>query len=240
MRTSGLILFIALFAISGLSWEYAGAADQTSKTLAILPFENNSITDPGRFEPLTKGLSAMLITDLNNSQNILRVIERNKIQALLKEIALSQSGSVDQSTAIQAGKILGAQSIAFGSFMVMGEMVRIDTRIIKVETGELIMAESITGDTQGFLNLEKKLAKKIAVSLGALRKESVSSDSDNGVSGSKSESKQKGLNPALLYSMGLDAMDRGDKEEARRLFKECISLDPTFKNWVDDVKGLEL
>ena len=38
--------------------------DQVPRTLAILPFENNSVTQPEHFEPLSRGLSAMLITDL--------------------------------------------------------------------------------------------------------------------------------------------------------------------------------
>ena len=37
------------------------------QTLAILPFDNNSVTDPEHFEPLTKGIAAMLITDLNQN-----------------------------------------------------------------------------------------------------------------------------------------------------------------------------
>ncbi|RPJ13715.1 MAG: hypothetical protein EHM30_11240, partial [Desulfobacteraceae bacterium] len=63
--------------------------DQAPKTMAVLPFENNSVTDPDRYAPLSKGLSAMLITDLKNSSTSLQLIEREKIQALLKEIAMS-------------------------------------------------------------------------------------------------------------------------------------------------------
>jgi TolB-like protein len=233
MKRPIFFVFLVIFLLVILPSGYVCAADMNPKTLAILPFENNSVTDPERFEPLTKGLSAMLITDLNNGQNILKVIEREKIQSLLKEIALSQSGSVDQTTAIRAGKILGAQSIAFGSFMVMGKMVRIDTRIIKVETGELIMAESTTGDTQGFLNLEKELAEKIAGSLGvALQSKDIGSRSGKGAS-------EKEMNAALLYSRGLDALDRGNKEEARELFKKCIAMDASYKERVDNIKGLE-
>ncbi len=51
------------------------------KTLAILPFENNSVTDTAMYAPLAKGLSAMLITDLNTGGSTLKIIERGKIQA---------------------------------------------------------------------------------------------------------------------------------------------------------------
>jgi TolB-like protein len=203
----------------------AVVVDQAPKTIAVLPFENNSVTDPDRYAPLSKGLSAMLITDLKNSSASLQLIEREKIQALLKEIALGQSGSVDQSTAVKAGKILGAQSIVFGSFMVLGNQVRMDARIIKVETSEVIMAESIAGESGGLMNLAMELAGKIARSMKvAFKPPQVKSEGD--------------INAALFFSKGLEALDKGDKKEARRLFSKSIELDPAYKTQVDNVKGL--
>ena len=194
-------------------------------TLVILPFENNSVTDPERFAPLSKGLAAMLITDLSNSETRLKLVEREKIQALLKEIALSQSGSVDESTGIEAGKVLGAQTIAIGSFMVLAKKVRIDARIIKVETGEVIMAESIMGDSDDFMDLERELAQRIADSFKVgLRSKGGKSKGD--------------ISAALCFARGLEAMDRGEKAEARRLFRKSIKLDPAYRAQVDEVKGL--
>ena len=204
----------------------ATVIDVAPKTLAILPFENNSVTEPEKYAPLGKGLSAMLITDLKKSGTSLKLIERSKIQALLKEIALSQSGSVDQSTAIKAGKILGAQSIAFGSFMVLGKEVRIDTRIVNVETSELLMAESTAGGSNNFIGLERDLAQKIASSLKiALQPPTAKTKSD--------------INAALYFSQGLEALDSGDKTEAKRLFDKCIQLDPAYKDQVANLPGLD-
>lgn len=202
----------------------AGMKIQAPKTLAVLTFENNSVTDPERFAPLEKGLPAMLITDLTNNVNTLKVIERDKIQSLLKEIALSQSGHVDKSTAIRAGKILGAQATTFGSFMVLGQQVRIDARIIKVETSEVLMAESILGRSDDFINLERGLARKIAESLNAAFKPQATA--------SKSD-----INAALYFSKGIDAFDRGDKMEAERLFKKCIEMNSSYQEQVDSVIG---
>jgi TolB-like protein len=206
--------------------EPGAVVDQAPKTMAVLPFENNSVTDPDRFAPLSKGLSAMLITDLKNSSTSLQLIERDKIQALLKEIALSQSGIVDESTAVKAGKILGAQSIVFGSYMVLGNQVRMDARIIKVETSEVVMAESIVGDSGGLMNLAMELAGKIARSMKvAFKPPRVKSEGD--------------INAAIYFSKGLDALDRGDKKEAKKMFSKSIELDPAYKAQVDNVKGLD-
>ena len=64
--------------------------EQGSSTMAILPFENNSVTDAEKYEPLSQGLAAMLITDLKKYGSSLKLIERLQIQALLKEIALAR------------------------------------------------------------------------------------------------------------------------------------------------------
>jgi len=193
------------------------------QTLAILPFDNNSITEPEKYAPLSDGLAAMLITDLNKNDSVLTVIERNKIKSILKEIALGQMGGVDQSTAIEAGKILGAQSIAFGSFTIMGDMIRIDVRIIKVESSELIMAESVSGEMKNFMALETDLATKIADALKTSLK------------GSSGKSKSS-IDAALYFSKGIDAMDKGNKKEAQTLFNKAIEIDPTYKIQVQAIK----
>nr|CBX27328.1 hypothetical protein N47_H21500 [uncultured Desulfobacterium sp.] len=203
----------------------AAVSGRVSKTIAILPFENNSVTDPEKYAPLSKGLCAILIADLKNSNTTLQIVEREKIQAILKEIALGQSGSIDQATAVKAGKLLGAQSIVFGSFMVLGNNVRLDARIIKVETGEVLTAESVAGDSSGLMNIAVDLAGKIAKSMKVAFNPVPLKSSGN-------------LDAAVYFSQGLDALDKGDKEEAKRLFSKCVKLDPAYKEQVDNVKGL--
>jgi TolB-like protein len=222
--------WMVLTTIALLLWSPAcGGAVESAKgsgdiTLVILPFENNSVTDTQRFEPLSKGLSAMLITDLSNSKTRLKVVEREKIQAILKEIALGQSGAVDESTAIEAGRILGARAIAIGSFMVIEKKVRIDTRIIDIETSKVMMADSIMGGSDDFINLEQELAQKIA--------ESFEVDLDT-----KNITSKGSISAALYFSKGLEALDRGDHAEADRQFRKSIKMDPAYKEQVEKARG---
>jgi TolB-like protein len=113
----GLISVTSFLLLSGAT---PTAADETPEaasvnaapnTLAILPFENNSITDREQYAPLSKGLSAMLTTDLSQSDTSLKLIERGKILSLLKEIALSQAGGVDESTVVMSGATKPLKSI---------------------------------------------------------------------------------------------------------------------------------
>jgi TolB-like protein len=223
-----LLFFACAAPERGKPSRMARPISEPPKTLAIFPFENNSVTDPEKYAPLSNGLSAMLITDLKQIGTSLKLIERSKITALVKEIAMGQSGMIDQSTAVQAGRILGAQSIAFGSFMVLGSKVRIDARIIKVETSEVLMAESITGASHGFLELERELARKIASSLKVTIASRISSIAHS----------EKGrLEAAVSFARGVEALDDGRREEARKLFDRCIQLDPAYRTQVEGIAG---
>lgn len=228
------ILFVAAFFLTtGCNTSHTGVSTKSvpvlvledpPETLAILPFENNSVTEPEKYAPLSKGMSAMLITDLNRAGTSVKLIEREKIQTLLKEIALGQSGTVDQTTAVQVGKLLGAQSIAFGAFMVLDTTVRIDLRIINVETSELILADNVTGGSSNFIRLEQDLAQRIANSLKIALKPQKTPD-------------QSDILAALYFSQGIEAHDAGDQEKAKKMFGQAVSIDPSYRDKIQDIDG---
>ena len=77
------------------------------KTVAISYFDNTSGLE--EYNPLSKGLADMLITDLSNVKSI-QIVEREKLESLLQEIDLGESKFMDPSTAQKLGKGLGAGS----------------------------------------------------------------------------------------------------------------------------------
>lgn len=83
-------------------------------TVAILPFVNRG--DEAQ-SVLSKGLTAMIVSDLSKIPG-LRILERAKLQRLSDEIALSQSGVVDEKSALRAGRILRAEKLMIGDYTV--------------------------------------------------------------------------------------------------------------------------
>jgi TolB-like protein len=57
--------------------------------------------------------------------------------------------------------MLGVQALVLGSFSAVGQMVRIDARFAEVETGRILGAEEVSGETVKFFELEQALAVKI-------------------------------------------------------------------------------
>lgn len=95
-----------------LAEEKLGSQAPEPNSVAVSPFTNKS---DARYKMLSKGIAALLIADLAKVPGV-KVLERQKIQKILDEIALSESGLVDDSSAVRAGKIMKAEKIVIGDF----------------------------------------------------------------------------------------------------------------------------
>jgi len=187
------------------------------KTIAVLYFDNSS--NNSDLDPLRKGLADMLISDLSNL-NMLRVVEREKLEELLNEINLSNSKEFDAATQQRMGKLLGAETILFGSYFELMGQFRVDAKIVKTETGEILKSEGVNGATADFMKLEKQLIWKIARGLDVRFNEKEKAV----IMASESVS----YDATLVYAEGLELYDNGDKPGALEKFKEAVVLAPDF------------
>lgn len=214
---SFLLLFFSLSAFAG------------KRIIAISYFDNT--TDNSKYNALSKGIADMLITDLSKISD-LEIVEREKLEQLLKEIKLGNSKYFDQSTAQKLGKGLGAASILTGAFYIMDETLRIDARLINVETGKIIAAEEVTGSKRDFFNLHKQLVSLLTNAFKIKYKAQNSSliNYDNKVE----------LNAVVNYSNALSYSDNGLEENAKEVLENTLKENPDFlfaKTKLDKLKA---
>ncbi len=125
-------------------------------SIAVLPFEKK-----GEAEDLDFSLTEKLITQLVNLRRF-RVIERGAMDKVMDEQALGMSGMVDEQTAVQVGKLAGADVIVIGTINIAQGFGKVSARCIDTETAETIVAkESQTGDPS-MANLES-LVSNVAI-----------------------------------------------------------------------------
>ena len=186
-------------------------------TVAISYFDNTSGLE--EYNPLSKGLADMLITDLSNVKSI-QIVEREKLENLLKEIELGESKFMDESTAQKLGAGLGAGYMLTGSYFIMGEAMRIDARLVNVGTGEVFMGEEITGEKSDFFELEKDLVKKLISALNL----SLSKSEERKVKKIQTES----FDSFTAYSAALDAYDEGNYEQSVNFLENATKFDEGF------------
>jgi TolB-like protein len=109
-------------------------------TVGVLEFQ--SLNEEARKDQLGKMISEIFTTSLVNSRAF-KIIEREQLNKVVKELELKQSGMVE--TAAEAGKLLGANAVITGSVMKIGNILRIDARIIDAKTALVTSAETNTG-----------------------------------------------------------------------------------------------
>lgn len=188
------------------------------QTLAIMDFRNSSVDQRERFASLSAGFPSMMVNYLNGATD-LKVIERQRVQWLLDELELQRKADkVDQSTAVRTGKLLGATAVLFGNYIVFEDQMRVSARLVKVETGEILIARKVTGEPDEFFGLVKELSRDVTQAVNVKMEEDT-----------KTGSTTELLDAQLAYSEGLTAMENENWQAAREKFEEALKHDPNYE-----------
>ena len=196
-----------------------------STTLAVLYFDYGG--NDASLAALRKGLAQMLISDLSAVDD-LRVVERDRLQAILEEQKLAQTGRTDPATAARIGKLLGARYLVLGSYFDVLKAFRVDARLVDVETGQIVKSVGAAGKPDDFLDLEQQLAEGLKQALHGVATGPARSDAPTRRS-SPTPPKQLKTETAVMYGRALVAMDDGDRKGAKTLFKKVLSAQPDFE-----------
>lgn len=223
-------IFNLLFLISFAMASSTAHANTNPKRIAILYFDNSG--DNASMDKLKKGLADMLITDLSNVKT-LSIVEREKLEEIIKEQKLNNSKSFDASTASKLGKLLGAEVILTGAFFEMFGTFRIDARFIDVETGKILKSDGVEGQTTGFFSLEKQLANKILTNLDV----KLSNDEQTLLNNSGKE-QEISYQAALIYSGALDQIDNGEHQKGAEKLNVVLIENPGFEPAKNELKKI--
>lgn len=133
-------------------------ASAEAGTWAVVDFQAH--VDEPSLAALGPGVADMLRTDLVRSGQV-TVVERSQLDALLGELTLQQSGAVDPASAVQIGRLAGAETVVLGSVHASGGVLRLDARLVSVETGVAAEAASVEGSLTELFALEHELATRL-------------------------------------------------------------------------------
>lgn len=164
----------AFFVISLLSLFLSGCAGSppteytpkeygSGSVVAIWDLENFSIEENQILDDMQEFLAAK-IAEIFREQGGYVIIERQKLILALEELALGSSALVDETSQLEIGHLLGAQLMVFGGFQQVGEQLRIDLRLVEVESGAVIRSSEHTasaGDVSAILRSAETVALKL-------------------------------------------------------------------------------
>lgn len=76
-----------------------------------------------------------------------RVMERNQMDAIMKEQSLQQTGACSsEECQVEVGRLLGVDRIVVGSLGKIGSVYSLEVRLLNVETGEVMVSQSVDYD----------------------------------------------------------------------------------------------
>ena len=197
----------------------ASPAPAAPKTVAVLYFDN--YTGKSDYDPLGKGISSMMISDLSPVKEI-QLVERERMQDLLKEIDLQHTKYFDSTTSVRVGKMVGAEYVVVGAFAAVQPQMRIDTRVVRVATGEIVKSAQVTGDENKFFDLEKALADRLIDGLGIV----MDPEEAQRVAAKQQADRIDALSTMASFSQALALYDRKDYNGAMDKMAPALRASP--------------
>lgn len=131
--------------------------------IAVVDFRNTGNNESYNY--LENTIPEAIITRLAKGGNF-EIVERSRLTEALKEMELGMTGIIDEQTAIEIGRAVGANAILLGSFVSIGNVIRINARLIDVETSRILKAETVQGGVgEEIFSLMDEMARSIEAQL---------------------------------------------------------------------------
>ena len=180
------------------------------KTVAVLPFSNNSITRSVHTKGLARTLTDRIVENLAGSLEI-TLIDREAIEKVLNELSLSSQGMTEGEGRLTLGKLLGANYLIMGEYSEIVENLRLDARIVEVQSGRVVGSDSAQGRVSERRHLETTFSKKVSSRL--LSKVGLTQ-------------KAGASNVVDYLKMGMQFEKKQQFEKALTQYKKALSIDP--------------
>ena len=187
------------------------------RTVGVMPFVFSGSDTSLR--PLERGFAELVATDLSRSAQI-TVVERDRLQALLAEMRISQaadSGSVRLGRILQAGRLVGGNILQLGT-----DRLRADAFLLNVQTAATQgTAATDQQPIDQLFTLEKNVVLRLFADMGV----TLTTAERNAIE----QRPTRSLAAFLAYSHGLEAQDGARFDEAARFYDNAFRLDPGFR-----------
>jgi curli biogenesis system outer membrane secretion channel CsgG len=190
---------------------------QDLPTVAVLDFTSFMMGDGGAAVNLGKAISAMLVTEFTNREGI-QVVERAQLNDMLREQDLVLSGRVDESSAIEIGKMLGVQYVLVGQASSIVDNLRMDIRAVDVETSEIVAVLKKSDRTSELLSVVVALADEFGAQLNLVPPSN------------RPEMESIPVPATIAFSRAVDFEDRGETERAIQEYERTLELHPTHRD----------
>lgn len=189
-----------------------------ARSVSVLPF----VVAPGDtlLGPLSYAMSGFLLSDLSKS-NELQLVERERIDAIYRELDLVDQGATDPRTGPRVGRLVGARRVVIGTIAsAPNDQVLLSGRVVDVLSATVQEVTTGTTSLDQIFDAQKAFAFRVFEQLG------VNLTPAQRVAVEQKETTN--LAATVAFGRGLRAEARGDAEAAVRAFQDAARLDVAF------------
>ena len=200
------------------------ARTMESKSIGISRFKNAS--GNAEYAWLEVGIAEALTTDLMNL-SVLRVVEQSQLNKMIEQMALAQSGIIEDSNLPDLSKYVQADYLVVGSFQIQGKKIRLDGRLVNIQDGTVAKTGSASGNMDDLFTLERKLALELvtnAVSLSEADKRRLM------------QANATSLDNLRTIAQGRLLAFAGNRDLAKEAFRKAMQDDPAYGAALDEIQ----
>jgi TolB-like protein len=134
-----------------------------SNAVVVMPFSYSG-TDPG-MRLLAHAFAQLVVTDLLRSGRV-RVLERERLEAIAKELLYADSADADPGAAVRADRLLRASRVVQGTLSDSGMGLRVDAVVVDRTTTTVTASVTSSEGTSHLFALARQTALAILAGLG--------------------------------------------------------------------------
>ncbi|HYD54449.1 MAG TPA: CsgG/HfaB family protein [Gemmatimonadaceae bacterium] len=190
-----------------------------ARSVSVAPFQS-TLADTS-LAPLGYALADLLLTDLTQSRQLV-VVERLRLDAVLRELQMVEAGLVDARSAPRVGRIVGARRLVLGRLAPRpGEQVALDLGVADASTGTMTPIPPAVARLADVLDAEKALAFRLFDQLGVTLSPAERAAIE--------QRPTRNLAALLAYGRAVRYEVFGDYAAAAREYREAERIDPGFR-----------
>ena len=208
----------------------AGSADKPS--VAVLYFDNTS--GDKELDWMRTGITEMVVTDLSQSSEI-EVVGTDRLYGILAELKRQDDRVLTPDVISAVAERTGVDRVVVGSYMKLGDAIRINVRLQDAKTGRIESSERVDGaNTSALFSMIDDLSRRIRTKFESLRADARLLTApgrqvdEGGLDRGLGDVTTSSIEAYRLYAEGIYLHERHREKEAAALFEKAIGVDPAF------------
>ena len=189
----------------------------SARTVGVLPFDQRGLDSSTA--DLGYGLADLLRVDLSKSSQ-LRIVDRLRLDAIMRELALASSGRTDSTTAPRVGRLVQARRVVYGALDAQATNMGISVGVADAATRQVQPALSQQTRLDNVLDTEKQIALRLFENLGVTLTPAERAAVE--------ERPTKNIAAFMAYGRGARYETEFRFADAVGAYEEALKLDPGF------------